>query len=148
MEHGKQLESAFASRLIAINPSPWQEDLTDADNGLRIYGGENELEKNGTRIVCYISGDLNEDPPFSGNRWCDLLIELKTPVVDDGGASLALHESNATALQNAIMDDGLVSGVNTSTLLVYGITEKTQFRGQDESAWTSGFKLRVYSAMQ
>ena len=146
MEHPQSIEAAVVAYLSAITPSPWSEDLTNDNGDLRIFAGANNLDKDGTRIVVYCDGDLTEAPPFSGNRWADIVVELKTPVVDDGGASLAYYETNAAALKDAIMADDLVDQLNTAGgIYFYQIIERNPYREQDENSWTSGFRLRAYS---
>lgn len=148
MEHPQAIEAAVVAYLGAITPSPWAEDLTNDSGDLRIYAGANHLDKDGTRIVCYCDGELTEQPPFSGNRFADVVVELKTPVQEDGGASLTLHETNADALKDALMADDLQTQLNAvGGIYFYQIIERNTYREQDENAWTSGFRLRTYSFM-
>ena len=143
-EHFQLIQSAFASYLSAIDPSPWAEDLT-GDSGLRIFAGQDDGTKDGSRIVCAVSGDLTEQPQFSGNRWADVEISLRTPVVDDGGASLTYHQANAAALQSALMDTGLVAGLQSDALYVYQVLDRNPFQSEDADFWESGMRMRVYS---
>lgn len=145
MEHAQKIQAAFAAYLAGITPSPWAEDLTNADGALRIFAGQSDDTKDGTRIVCAVSGDLTEMPAFSGNRWADVEISLKTPVVDDGGASLTYHQQNAAALESALMDTGLVAGLQTSGLYVYQVLDRNTYQAEDADGWESGMRLRVYS---
>lgn len=149
MEHAQKIQAAFAAYLAGITPSPWAEDLTDADGNLRIFTGQedstNDSTKDGTRIVCAVVNDLTETPTFSGNRWADVEISLKTPVADDGGVSFGNHQANAAALESALMDTGLVAGLQTADLYVYQALDRNTYQAEDESAWESGMKLRVYS---
>jgi len=145
-EHAELLETAFVDYLLGISPSPWDANLSGTI-GLRIFPGENNLEKDGACILCYCS-DLTEDIAFSGNRWADFTVELKTPFnvdPDDPDADLLSHQANAAALSNAINDTTLIASLNSSSLLVYSITEKSPHRSQDESSWVSGWSLKVYS---
>jgi len=139
-DHGDLLEAAAVDYLSAL--TTWGDDL-----GTRIYAGANNLDKDGARIVCYC-GELTEDPPFSRNRWADLTLELRTPVGEDPEAAatqLALHTVNASALQAAVEDDGLVLGLTNASLHVYAVTERNGETQQDESGWLAMWKLRVYS---
>jgi len=144
MEHAQLIQSAFFSYLSAISPSPWAEDLT-GDSGLRIFAGEDGGLKDGSRIVCAVTGDLTEEPQFSGNRYAEVEISLKTPVVDDGGASLTFHRANALALQSALMDTGLVAGLQSSALYVYQVLDRNPYQNEDAEYWESGMKMRIYS---
>ena len=144
MEHHQLIQSAFASYLAAISPAPWTE-LTNDSGDLRIFAGQDDTTKDGARIVCAVTGDLTEQPQFSCNRWADVEITLRTPVVDDGGASLTYHQANALALQNALMDTGLVSGLTSSSLHVYSILDRNPFQNEDADFWESGMRLRIYS---
>ena len=158
-EHPELVENAFVAYLTAINPSPWNSDLSDGDH-LRIYPGENDLDKSGSTISCFISGSMGEeDPPTSGNRWCEVHIELWTPVTQPSGPAevdpnnanaskvLEIHKDNAAALQTAILDTALpdkltsaISGFNC-----FGLSERTPIREQTENGWKSGYRVKIYS---
>ena len=147
MEHAEKLETSLAAYLAGLDPSPWAEDLTNADSSLRIFAGESEQEKDGTCILCIV-GDMTEEPPRSGNRWADVTVELRTPVQDDGGASLVNHKANAIALQTAMMATDLPDHLTSEDLgiTVFGIAERNTARDQNETYWMSGFTVRAYSA--
>lgn len=149
MEHVKLIESAFVNYLNGIAPSPWTV-------GLLIYPGENNLDKDGARIVAYVEGDLGEeDPPTSGNRWADVIVELRTPfskltpaqVQANAVDPLTTHEANAAALQTAMLSvtlpDQLTAAQSGFTCL--GLSERQPSRKQDGNYWSSGWKIRIYS---
>jgi hypothetical protein len=146
-EHAQLIQSAFVSYLSAINPSPWAEDLT-GDSGLRIFAGESNDTKSGTRIVCSVSGDMTEEPPCSGNRWADVQVELRTPVQDDGGVSFGFHQANAAALQTALMDVNLPDSLTSQSIgiTVFGVTDRNPSQDESENYWASTMSIRVYSA--
>jgi hypothetical protein len=144
MEHAQLIQSVFVSYLIGINPSSWSEDMI-GDAGLRIFAGEDGGLKDGPRIVCAVQGNLTEEPQFSGNRWAEVQVALRTPVVDDGGASLTNHRANAIALQAALMDAGLIAGLQSAALYVYAAIDRNPFQNEDADYWESGMSLRVYS---
>lgn len=145
MEHAQTLAQSFVDYLTSLDV--WQEDLTNADGAKRIFAGEDTGTKDAARIICYCAGDLQEQPPMTGNRWADFMVELKTPMVEDGGVSLSFHKENAAALEAAIMDSALSASLRNSAIYVYQATERNPFQDEDEMGWTSGIKLRVFSVM-
>lgn len=136
MEHAKLIESACTEYLSGLGIF---------DDAMLFLSGQDDAEKTGQRIVSYVT-DLSEEPPFSGNRFSEVTVELRTPIATDGTDMLELHESEAAALEEAIMDDGLEASLSSADLLVYSVIERNAFRNTDESGYSSGWRLRLYSA--
>lgn len=150
MEHTQLLEQAFTNYL---------EDLTTGNPavsvwpaGLVVYPGENNLDKNGQRIVCYIEGGQlgDEEPINSGNRNFDIICELRTPwrkLSDKDIASnvtdpFITHQAAASALQDGIvasLPDLLMTA--QAGLTIIGLKNRTQIRLQEDQAWVSGWKI-------
>ena len=85
MEHPELIEAAFVAYLSGL--SGWS-------SGLQIFPGQNNLDKTGARIVAFVDGDLgSEDPPLSGNRVGDAIIELRTPFSKATPSPLVSHQS-------------------------------------------------------
>lgn len=138
MEHAQLIEESFAAYLSGL--TTWPNSMTS------ISAGESNVEKDGQNIVCWVDGEMDdEDPPTSGNRWCDIVVRLKTPVVNDGGVTLTNHQNAASALQAAILDTDLPMLVSTDSFTCFGLTDRKPFREQDENAWVSGWKIHLYS---
>lgn len=153
-EHPQLIESAFVNYLLNLDPPPWLPTLTSGGGDAafqRIFPGENNLAKDGQNIVAYVDGDMgSEDPPCSGNRWCDVIVRLKTPATvstGDEADALAEHQAMATALQKTLLvanlADLLTAAIDNFTC--FGITDRQPFRAQDDSGWVSGWKIRLYS---
>ena len=139
MEHPQLIESALIAYLSSLNV--WTA-------GLLILPGENNVDKSGARIVAYVEGDMgNEDPPLSGNRWADVVVELRTPF-SKTGTPLTSHQANAAALSTALLSttlpDSLTSAISGFTC--FGLSERTPTREQKPEYWSSGFRIKIYSA--
>lgn len=147
MEHPELIETAFVNYLTGL--SVWSA-------GLLIFPGENNLDKDDARIVAYIDGEMgDEDPPNSGNRWADVIIELRTPfgqltakeVAANVADPLAVHKANAAALATAIesntLPDQLTAAVDGFTC--FGLAQRTPTREERPEYWSSGWKVRLFS---
>jgi hypothetical protein len=150
MEHAELIESAFVNYLSGIRPSPWSD-------GLLIFPGENNLDKSGARIVAYVPEDGvgEEDPPLSGNRICDVVIELRTPfskltakdIAAKATQPLVVHQLNADALQAALLSTTLPDDISAAIpgLSVWGIIDRKQMREQKANYWGSGWTIKMLS---
>lgn len=155
MEHPELVETAAVNYLLGLGIPYWDELLLNGET-LRIFPGESSLEMDGQSIVCYIDGDMQEEePPTSSNRWCDLVIRLKTPSVRKAGdTQLKSHKANADALQRAILDITLPAQLTQAPLndftglTVFGLKDRQPFREQDATGWISGWKISLYSCPQ
>jgi hypothetical protein len=151
MEHTQLLENAFTNYLLGIqtgNPaaSPWPPLFN-------IFPGENNLDKNGQRIVCYVEGGQlgDEEPPNSGNRHFTISCELRTPIrkltvqeVTDGLVDpYTIHSAVADTLQTAILNVNLPTLLEAAqaNLTIFGLTNRTEFREQVHNAWISGWRV-------
>ncbi len=148
--HPNLVENAFVAVLAGQNPNPWAADLNIQGGGLRIFPGETNLDKDGTRIVAYIPGNEmgEEDPPTSGNRWCDCVIELRTPTSRANGATnLANHQANAAALQAVILNINLPDLLSSAiqNFACFGLVDRTPMEEQAEDYWMAGYKVRLLS---
>lgn len=154
-EHAELVETAFVEYLLSLDPPPWQPSLTSSGGDAafqRIFPGENNLNKDGQNIVAFVDGDMgDEDPPCSGNRWCDVVVRLKTPATVPAGATdadvLAGHKAMVASLQKAILVADLADKLTEAiaNFTCFGITDRQPFRAQDDSGWVSGWKVRLYS---
>lgn len=141
LEHAELIENSFVNYLTPLGG--WLA-------GLQILAGENNVDKTGARIVAYVHGDLgDEDPPTSGNRWADVMIELRTPFQK---ATAALnpqqqHSANANILASAILaatlPDLLTAAIAGFTCL--GITDRVPGREQEKNYWASSWKVKMLS---
>jgi hypothetical protein len=152
MEHSELIENAFVNYLTGLGPpSPWSA-------GLLILPGENNLDKDGARIVAYVPRDGGmgeEDPPTSGNRWADPVIELRTPFFQRTPAQikagvpdpLAAHQANAAALQSAILSNQLPDLLTAAIegFTCWGVAERQPMREQESHFWASGWRVRLLS---
>lgn len=161
MEHVELIEGAFVDYLFfaknGAGASVWPPGFDVA----RIFPGQNNLDKDGQRIVAYVDGDLGEeDPPNSGNRWADVIVQLRTPFskltaeqkAKGSQEPLDLHKAVASALQVAIAGDGTATGIDDVKLTsaidgftCFGFSNRSPFREQEDNAWVSGWKLRMIS---
>lgn len=152
MEHAELIEGAFVNYLSDAANATWPASF---DVG-RIFPGENNLDKDGQRIVCYLEGgDLGEeDPPLSGNRMTTVTVQLRTPFSKLTAAQKAAgqpepldgHKAVADALQSAITaanDENLTAAITGWTC--FGLADCSPFREQEDNAWVSGWKLKIYS---
>ena len=143
MEHAQLIEAAFVEYLqtmLVANASPWTQPL-------EIYPGENNLDKDVSRIVAYVEEFGAEDPPCSGNRWCVVNIELRTPFFNGKVNLLANHQANANALQVAILNTSLPDNLTTAIpgFNCFGVTDRQPIRHQGENYWMSGWKINMFS---
>ena len=150
MEHPQLIESAFVAYLTVFQTgmpaaSPWPA-------GMGIFPGENNLDKLGQRIVCYVEdGELGEEePPNSGNRWAEPIVELRTPFnlpVGTATSPLVSHQAVSDALQSAILSNTLPDQLNTAQPLftVFGLTDRKPMREQGENYWLSAWRVRLLS---
>lgn len=139
MEHPELIENAFVNHLSSLNV--WTA-------GLQILAGENNIDKSGARIVAVVDGDLgNEDPPLSGNRWADVLVELRTPFSKATPSPLVAHQANAAALQTALTATGLPESLTAAQagFTCFGLGERTPGREQKPEYWSSYWTIRIYS---
>jgi len=139
MEHSERIEQAVDSYLGT---------LTTFVGDLVINPGESADDKGSTVIIVRVDGDMgDEEPPYSNNRWCDFVIELRTPVIQDDPNTdwLAQHKANAAALENAVLDDGFEAAISNSGLYVYRAVNRTEIREQNSDYWVSGMRFRLYS---
>jgi hypothetical protein len=151
MEHAQLLEVAFVNYLAGLqsgNPL-----VTIWPAGLNIYPGENNLDKNGIRIVCYVEGNAlgDEEPPNSGNRRFEISCQLRTPIrkltadeIENNTTDpFAQHQATATLLSSAILSNNLPTLLENSQagLTVFGLTNRTQFREQNDGDWVTGWKV-------
>lgn len=145
MEHCELIEGASVNYLAELMP----------DNFL-VYPGENNLDKSGQRIVCYVEGNElgEEDPPNSGNRWGDVVWQLRTPFSKLTGKEKAAgeaevldsHKAAANDLQAAVLaldDEKFTAAIPGFTC--WGIVNRTQIRDQEENGWVSGWRIRFLS---
>lgn len=155
MEHSELVEGAFVNYLTLIvsgNPP-----ATVWPDGLNIYPGENNVDKDGQRIVCFIEGGEmgEEDPPMSGNRWCDCTLQLRTPfskltkAQKEAGEDEVLdsHKAAANALQTAALSETLELQLTAAIddFRCFGVTSRTPIRDQQDNAWVSGWKIKLLS---
>jgi hypothetical protein len=139
MEHPQRIESNVVAYL---------QGLSTFSSGLTIHAGETDEEKTSATIIARVDGDMgDEEPPFSNNRWCDFVIELRTPVTQDDPDTdwEAQHESNAAALEDAVLTDAFESSISGSTLYAYRAVNRTAIREQNQDMWISGYRFRIYS---
>src|ERR1700761_9500915 len=129
MEHPQLLEQAFAGYLTnakSNNVSVWP-------GPMNIFAGENNVDKDGQRIVCYVpEGDVGgEEPPLSGNRKIVVTVELRSPFQTLTPADkknnvpdpLPSHQNLADILQAQMLSAGLADGLEAaqSGLTVFGL---------------------------
>lgn len=139
MEHAARLESAVKDYLDS------QTAFTD---NVLIRTSESDEDKNDSTIVAMVDGDMgDEEPPFSNNRWCEFVIELRTPVLQDDPDNdwLADHSANTAALENCILDDAFETALRNSQIYVYKVMNRRPFSEQNQDYWASGYRLRIYS---
>lgn len=148
MTHIELIENAFKNYLSSLDV--WSD-------GLLIFAGENNLDKDAARIVAYVEGGELEDeePPLSGNRPAVVVVELRTPfskltakeIAAGAIQPLAKHQANAGALQTAILsttlDDQLTSAIAGFTVM--GIYNRSEIYGQEENYWMGGWRIRLLS---
>ena len=148
MEHKELIEGAFVNYLAALDV--WTESLN-----VRIFAGQNNLDKDGARIVCYVDDVGQEDPPTSGNRTSDAFIELRTPFskltakekADGVVEPLIDHRSNAAALQSAILSITLPEDLSSAIagFTCFGIIDRQPISEQQEGGWISKWKVNLHS---
>lgn len=147
MEHPQLIEAAFTAYLAGLGG--WT-------NPLLFLAGESNIDKTSARIVSYVEGDLGEEePPTSGNRWADVVVELRTPFYTLTAADvaagtpqpLAVHQANATNLQTGILAVTLPDLLNAAVanFTVFGLTDRQPMRKQEGEFWSSGWKVRILS---
>lgn len=146
-EHAELIENAFVNYLTT--KGGWTSNLL-------LFAGENNVDKSDARIVAYVEGDLGqEDPPISGNRWADLIVELRTPFskltakekTNGTTDPLTQHKANAAALQTAMLSATLPEDLTAAQagFTCFGLSERTPERKQDANYWSSSWKIKIYS---
>jgi len=150
MNHPTLLENAFTLYLGSLI---WPSQLD-------FFAGENNIDKNGPRIVSYIEGGElgDEEPPTSGNRWFEITCELRTPafkltanqIANNIPQPLAQHQANEDALQTAICNVNICSLLENSSnppvVTIFGIVDRKPGRDQEDNGWISTWKIRGLSA--
>ena len=148
MEHAQLIETSAVNYLAGLNT--WTQPLL-------FLAGESNLDKAEARIVAYLPEGAfgEEDPPTSGNRWCDLTFELRTPFSKLTAAQVAAgavdpltqHQNNAAALAAAVLNVNLPDLLTAAVagFTCFGLTERTPLRQQDAQFWMSGWKVRLLS---
>jgi hypothetical protein len=146
MEHPERLENAFVSHFAALT---WPSSMLNSAGVARVFAGEDDEERDGQYIACYINGDMSsEEPQFSNNRWAEFVVSVHSPAHrDDTEDALDAHKTVAAALENAMLDDALESSLSNSGLLVYRVIDRTPVREQSETGWISGYRFKVYSCL-
>ena len=149
MELAVKAESALATYLASF--STWPDSLLTAPDATTysIFAGEAETEKTGQSIICYVNGDLAEEPTYSGNFWADVVVELKTPVTADAAAtttSLGNHQLAATVLEPLILASDLSSQLEAlvADFTVFGLLDRQPIRERTPEYWLTGWKFRLY----
>ena len=149
MEHAELIETAGVNYLAGLK---WPAGFTKA----QISPGQSATDIAAALISVSVEGDLGpEYPLFSGNRWADVKIELKTPVATQtpdqvaAGAQtpLALHSLVAAALQDAVMDSNLPALLTAAVagFTAFGVIDRCPIREQTENYWLSGWRFRLLS---
>ena len=147
MEHPELIENAFVNYLTT--KGGWT-------NNLLLLAGENNVDNSDARSVAYVEGDLGEEaPPLSGNRWADVVVELRTPYSKLTAAEkangttdpLPQHKANATNLQTVMLSQTLPEDLTAAqaNFTCFGLSERTPMRKQDGNYWGTGWKMKIYS---
>lgn len=139
MEHSARLEESIKSYLSG---------LTTFTDGLTFRVGESDEDKTADTVTCYVDGDMGDEmPEFSNNRYCEFVVELKTPVIQDDPDTnwLSRHQTNTAAIENAILDDGFEAAISNSTIYVYRCMNRRPIDEQTPDYWMSGYRFRIYS---
>ena len=161
-DHASKLETSLVNYLLGIvsanPPAPaWPATLATSRGVLRIFAGENNVDKDGQRIVCAAEEFGQEDPPCSGNRWAFLNVELRTPFsIPSSGVDKAqpAHDAAATILESAILamiPDYHLSTTPNGNNAVAGLTvfgtrgDRQPTRSQEENYWSSGYRFEILS---
>jgi hypothetical protein len=149
MELAEKAEKSLAIYLASF--STWPDSLLVAPDSTTysIFAGESETEKTGQSIICYVNGDLAEEPARSGNFWADVVIELKTPVTADAAAtttSLDNHQLAATVLEPLILASDLSDQLEAlvDDFTVFGLLDRQPIRDRTPEYWLTGWKFRIY----
>lgn len=156
MELAEKLEESWVAYL---NTLTWPASLTISAGVYRIFPGENDAPKDQQCIVCIAEDSGSEEPNNSGNRIFPFRCELRTPVADP--SNLAIHKVVASALENAIMADGVCDLVNAAAyakatanpgndfadldnFCLYPVISRTDLRAEDEEVHVSGKAMSCY----
>jgi hypothetical protein len=149
MELAVKIESSLALYLASF--STWPDSLLagTAPPTYSIFAGEAETEKTGQSIICYVNGDLAEEPARSGNFWADVQIELKTPVIadtPDATTALDSHQQAATVLEPLILASDLSSQLESLVVdyTIFGLLDRQPIRERTPEYWLTGWKFRLY----
>lgn len=160
MELPEKIENILAAYLqTGTYPDWFTDDL--------IHPGESDVDKT-TQVIQAVCGTYGvEDPPYSGNLWFTVQIELRTPITlqtDDEKASaddtistaqIDKHKAVATVLSNLIVITDLPAQLNTianaqadvnlQAFAAIGFTDRQHLREQNDAYIMSGFNLRLYA---
>lgn len=132
-----------------------------------IHPGESDTDKT-TQIIQAACGEADqEDPPFSGNYWHPVQIELRTPLYvqtddqkqssDDAQSTSQRdkHSAIASLLSGAILIDDFPAQINAAAqaqqdaelkaFALIGFLDRKPLREQNDNYIMSGFSLRVYA---
>lgn len=165
-EHQELIEKAFVALLLDPTQAfDWPASLKNgAADAPAIYTGQADTTKKGQNVSCAAPAEMGEEDPLSsGNFWCELRVELRTPkeeATPDAAAagaqtSLQAHQAAAATLRSAIMvadlegdvaaaNDALAGGPLDFTLI--GVRRRTPFKDEsDPECWVSGFVVECLS---
>jgi hypothetical protein len=159
MELPEKIESNLVSYLQSLTfPAYFTPDL--------VHPGESDEDKTTQVIQAVCAESENEDPPYSGNFWFPVQIELRTPLflqTDDEKASadpefsaqIAKHKAVAAVLADAIDIDDLIAQINTTAqaqtdtdlkaFAAIAFTDRKPLREQNDKYIMSGWSLKFYA---
>lgn len=136
----------------------WPSSLQDGENGLRIFAGESDKDKNGQAILCIADDGVEEQPLFTGNYFIPFRVWLRTPIsalTEDQiskniPTALQFHEWAARQLSNALNQDpfllaGYINQSGENFTIMGGILDRKPQRQQVPNFYASGWSFRVYA---
>lgn len=166
MELPEKIESILVAYLQGrAYPTYFTSDL--------IHPGESDVDKTTQVIQAVCEKEAQEDPPYSGNFWYQVEIQLRTPLTIQTAADvastdpavataqIAKHKAVAAVLSDAIVITDLPAQLNTvanaavnadaspnvnlRAFACIGFTDRQPMRDQSNDYLMSGFSLRLYA---
>lgn len=139
-------EAAFVSLLTA--------PLQAVDPTCQIVTSSEVTEKTLPLVGVAADGGTEEDPKGTGNYWIDVVVSLHMKGIQNENTTNPSDDADANALAlisavNSVifvddLDSQLSAAATGFTVLPQGIAFSAPTRDQQDDAWVSEIKLRIY----
>lgn len=115
-----------------------------------VFTGQSDLDKDAPCIICAADQETaEEDPPFTGNFWIDLEIQVKgiAAIDADGLAPKAAYDTLVATTFDTFSATALLANLNGAGIADFtcqGFVPKGPGFRTEEDAWVNTLSFRIY----